>query len=272
MNFIQALKYPFQGPGWFGRLFTLALIQLVPIAGQLILIGYGLEVVRAVHAGQLDLPRLDWSRALVDGLRLAAAGLLYLIPVAAVVPMILTAGSGSGGSFIWVTISILIVLAALRGVVKRVPKLRMVITGVSGIGMVFLIGFNLSQLGELQSAINPANITLNGVSILLLSVLSIMIFLIFNGLLVAGARYALEGRGLLEPTKTAQRMMIDRRQTGSFMLNIAAMTFLSIFVIALGLALFVLPGLFLTAAFSLALWRLVAQYAAVKILDLQKSL
>ena len=267
MNFIQALKYPIQGRGWFGPLLTLTLVQLIPFVGQLILIGYGLEVVRAIHAGQIDLPRLDWPRALVDGLRLVLVGFLYLIPIAAVVPMILTAGSGGGGSFIWVTIGLLIVLAALRGVVKRVPKLRLVITGVSGIGMVFLIGFNLSQLGELQSAMNPANLTLNGVSILLLSVLSIMVFVIFNGLLVAGARFAIEGRGLLEPTKTAQRMMRDRRQTGSLMLNIAAMTLLGIFVIALGLALFVLPGLFLTVVFSLALWQLVARYAAVNIVS-----
>lgn len=48
----QALHYPFQGKGWFRRMLILALIQLIPVVGQLILLGYGLDIVRAVYAEQ----------------------------------------------------------------------------------------------------------------------------------------------------------------------------------------------------------------------------
>ena len=60
MMLSQALQYPFQGKGWFRRILILALVQLIPIVGQLILLGYGLDIVRAVYAGQVDLPPLRW--------------------------------------------------------------------------------------------------------------------------------------------------------------------------------------------------------------------
>jgi hypothetical protein len=47
----QALQYPFRGKGSFRHILILALVQLVPIVGHLILLGYGFDIVRALYAG-----------------------------------------------------------------------------------------------------------------------------------------------------------------------------------------------------------------------------
>ena len=44
----QALRYPWQGKGWFYRMLPLALLQLIPILGQIILAGYGQAIARAI--------------------------------------------------------------------------------------------------------------------------------------------------------------------------------------------------------------------------------
>lgn len=89
MMISRALRYPFQGSGWFNRILILALIQLIPIVGQLILLGYGLEIVRYIYSGQNDLPPIHWLRMLGDGAKVAIAGLLYMFPMLLAVPMML---------------------------------------------------------------------------------------------------------------------------------------------------------------------------------------
>ncbi len=74
----QALRYPFQGKGCTHRILILTLIQLIPVVGQLILIGYGFDIVRAFYADQAELPTLQWLSALKNGLRFLLAGLGYL--------------------------------------------------------------------------------------------------------------------------------------------------------------------------------------------------
>ena len=66
----QALRYPWQGKGWFYRMLPLALLQFVPVIGQIILVGYGQAIARAIYWQQWDLPKLHLRRSLIDGLRL----------------------------------------------------------------------------------------------------------------------------------------------------------------------------------------------------------
>lgn len=40
----------------------LALVQVIPVVGQLMLIGYGLEIVRSIYAGRVDLPTIHGGR------------------------------------------------------------------------------------------------------------------------------------------------------------------------------------------------------------------
>ncbi len=82
----EALRYPFQGQGWFQRIGRLALVQLIPVVGQLILSGYGLEVVRAIYAGEVDLPPLRWRVALRGGALMFGLSLIFFTPVLMLVP------------------------------------------------------------------------------------------------------------------------------------------------------------------------------------------
>ena len=81
MMLAQALQYPLRGKRSLHRLLILALLQLLPIVGQLILFGYGFDIVRAVYAEQTELPSLLWLPALRNGLHFFLAGLGYLLPI-----------------------------------------------------------------------------------------------------------------------------------------------------------------------------------------------
>ena len=95
----KALHYPFQGKGWFRHILILALVQLLPIVGQLILLGYGMDIVRAVYAGQTSLPPIRWLPALGNGFRFLLAGFVYLLPILITIGVVGASNIGSKSSF-----------------------------------------------------------------------------------------------------------------------------------------------------------------------------
>ncbi len=98
MMLSQALQYPFRGKGSFRFLLILTMMQLLPLVGQLILLGYGLDVVRAISAGHTDLPPLRWLPALGDGLRILIAGFVYLLPILVTIAIVGVSSIRSGSS------------------------------------------------------------------------------------------------------------------------------------------------------------------------------
>lgn len=74
--------------GWFRQLLPLMLVQLVPLVGQVLLLGYGLSLSRALQAEQTTLPPLRWWQMLRQGSLLAITGLVYLAPIMALIPNI----------------------------------------------------------------------------------------------------------------------------------------------------------------------------------------
>jgi hypothetical protein len=95
----QALQYPFRGKGSFRLVLILALVQLVPIVGQLILLGYGFDIVRAVYAGQTSLPPIRWLPALGNGFRILVAGFFYLLPILLTIAVVGASRIDSSSSF-----------------------------------------------------------------------------------------------------------------------------------------------------------------------------
>jgi uncharacterized membrane protein len=267
---LQALRYPFQEKGQFSRLLTLALVQLLPVAGQLILLGYGQEVARAVYAGKMGLPPIRWIRALADGLRVVAAGLLYVVPILAVVPMIITIGmapatadggpgAGLGRLVLTVGLTAGVTLAAGRlrvqsrnaryvmaGVVAAVPTITVV--------AMFASGGNTTQ----TPAANTGG--LNAIGILLLAALSLFILFVLTGLSVGAVRYAVEGKGLFNPTDNARLMLNRPALTGKLMLSILALALITILTTVVGLVLFILPGLLAFAICMIAYWYLLTGF------------
>jgi hypothetical protein len=82
MEFSRAFSFPFEDQEWLRKLVIAALISLIPIVGQIFLIGWMLDVTRRVIIRDATpLPEIDFGRQLIDGLKGMVVGLVYTIPV-----------------------------------------------------------------------------------------------------------------------------------------------------------------------------------------------
>jgi hypothetical protein len=85
MDIGKALGFVFEDEAWIKKILIGAVIMLVPIAGQLAIVGYALALIRNVMAGDSSpLPEWQWDNLvgyLVDGLKLLVVNLIYGIPV-----------------------------------------------------------------------------------------------------------------------------------------------------------------------------------------------
>ena len=82
MNFGTAFSFPFQNPDWLKKIMIVAVISLVPIIGQIFLLGWVLDITRRVIHNETDLvPGLDFGAQLMDGFRVLGASMVYAFPV-----------------------------------------------------------------------------------------------------------------------------------------------------------------------------------------------
>jgi Protein of unknown function (DUF4013) len=277
MMLSQALRYPFRGKESFRFLLILTLMQLLPLVGQLILLGYGLDVVRAVSAGHTDLPSLRWLPALEDGLRILIAGFVYLLPILVTIAIVGVSSIRSGSSVgnlgtigILLSVGVPLLLFLLRMVsARRTSPLSVRQTRAPGSGLrIFLTGLlpiviTIAAIFLLSMLVSRSGIDIgkpNGLSILLFVVLAFLLFLIGIVLSVGGVRYAIESKGLLAPMANAKLLLKDRALTGMLFLNVLLLAALTLLTSTVGLVLFVLPGLFVFVICSLAFWYLFAHY------------
>jgi hypothetical protein len=234
MMLYQALQYPFRGKESFRPLLILALVQLLPIAGQLILLGYGFDIVRAVSAGHVDLPPLRWLPALGNGLRILIAGCVYLLPILVTIAIVgastIRSGSSSVGNLgaigIALSVGVPLLLLLLRMVsMRRTGSSSTRQTRVSGSGLrVFFTGLlpiviTIAVILGLRLLVSSSGLDTgkpNGLSILLFAVLALLLFLIGIVLSIGGVRYALESKGLLAPMANARLLLKDRALTACF--------------------------------------------------------
>lgn len=259
----QSLSYVFQGNGRFRPLFILTLVQLIPVIGQLILVGYGMAVARAVNRGDVDLPPIKAGQALGDGARLIGVGLIFLLPVLMIIPMILTSGTGDGGSLapLILPLAILAVSPILGRAVKDKPKLKPLVTAVGGIVMITILGSAIFQLSQLSASdFDLTHFSLNPIGMILLAIMAVLLFVIFTALHVIGVRYAVTGEGLFQPNQLIAEMANHRSQTARLAFDLLVLGLLATVSIGLGMVLFVLPGLVATAVFTIALWHIFTLY------------
>lgn len=82
MNFGQAFTFPFQDQDWVKKILIMAGISLLPILGQVIVLGWVLEIVRRfIRRDSPLLPDLDVNNQLVEGLKGVLVGFAYGLPV-----------------------------------------------------------------------------------------------------------------------------------------------------------------------------------------------
>ncbi|GCE31923.1 hypothetical protein KDA_74070 [Dictyobacter alpinus] len=268
----QALRYPFQGTGWTRRLLALTLLQLIPVIGQLMLLGYRLEIVRAVYAGEANLPPIRWQQALGNGLRMIMAGLLYCLPIiitGAIIGMStigLRVDTGSMGT-LSIILSIGIPLIAIVGsllmssrkqpqtgaALKQPPKPGSIFAKIVPLFVMILAIF------VLQAVVSDANFSRpNAAAIALYVILTLLISVI--GLGLGGVRQAIMQRGLFSPTTSITLLLQHRSTTSILILNLFLLGVITLLVSCLGLVLLVLPGLFTIVVCSLAMGYLFARY------------
>jgi hypothetical protein len=81
MDFGKAFSFPFQDPDWAKKVLIPALVFLIPIIGQIIVLGWALDITRRViHREERPLPELDFGKNLSDGFKGFIICLVYAIP------------------------------------------------------------------------------------------------------------------------------------------------------------------------------------------------
>jgi len=83
MDFGLSFSYPFQDEEWVKKIVLTAVISLIPLIGQLALIGWLVELTRRVIRGDSE-PMPDWADfggILVLGLKAFAIGFVYALPL-----------------------------------------------------------------------------------------------------------------------------------------------------------------------------------------------
>lgn len=82
MDFGLAFSYPFQDQDWAKKILIPALISIIPIIGQIFLLGWALDITRRViRHDPTPLPELDFGKQFIDGLKAVVVGFVYTIPL-----------------------------------------------------------------------------------------------------------------------------------------------------------------------------------------------
>ncbi len=270
-DLVRLLHYPWRDEGWLRRMLPVALLQLIPLVGQIILVGYGQAIVRATYRQQSDLPRLQLRRAFVDGLRLVGIGTVYCLPVILTVLLAFstidtpeTEASGGVPSIVY-PIIMFSYLRISSEVMKRRPALKSILSWINRfIVVIFVISiiFRLFNLfSTLQGGLQFSAIQLNSSSIMTLLVASLLMAVISGALLVSGVRFTITGSGLLKPATTLQLMVANHKQSLRFVLTVWLLAAGTLMATVVGAVFLLLPGLLLFVAGNISIWFLAAQYA-----------
>ncbi len=82
MDFAKAFTFPFEDPDWTKKIILPALIALIPIVGQIFVLGWALGITRRLIRRESPLlPNLQFGEQLTDGLKAFVIGLVYALPV-----------------------------------------------------------------------------------------------------------------------------------------------------------------------------------------------
>lgn len=100
MKFGDAFTYVFQDQDWFKKLIIPGLVMLIPVIGQLVLMGWYLRVTKnVVRNDPTPLPELSFGEDLGMGFKAFVVSFLYSLPILIIMApvMILSAIAGSNG-------------------------------------------------------------------------------------------------------------------------------------------------------------------------------
>ncbi len=136
MNYSKAFSYVFDDKDWVSKILIAGLIFLIPIVGQIYMMGWSIEIIRRYKAGRRDiLPATHFSAFLTLGLKMLVVGLIYAIPVIILTFILnlftgISSSSDSGtiqfifgslgcfGGLLSILVNLLIALVGVYGMIK----------------------------------------------------------------------------------------------------------------------------------------------------------
>jgi hypothetical protein len=82
MQFSLPFSFVFKDPDWFKKLILTGLVTLIPVVGQIFLLGWMVEVIRRViNDDPVPLPDLDFGKNLGGGFKAWVVSLVYSLPL-----------------------------------------------------------------------------------------------------------------------------------------------------------------------------------------------
>lgn len=145
MNFGRSFGFAFKDPRWIPKLAVAVLLLLVPVLGWILLLGYGLRIIRAVVA-QTDVPLPewnDWTELFTNGLRALAVMVVWsFLPT---VVFLLPRFAFDTEAAAWLVPALGVALNLVVGVVTaaavaRVAMTRSFVAGIEGGPVIRLVG------------------------------------------------------------------------------------------------------------------------------------
>ena len=102
MEFGKAFTYEFEDPDWIKKILIMALITLIPIIGQIVLVGWMVDIIKKmIHHEPVTLPEINFGAQLGEGFKLVVVSLVYAAPIIilSIIQAIIMglAGSAMGG-------------------------------------------------------------------------------------------------------------------------------------------------------------------------------
>ncbi|MGD1865791.1 MAG: DUF4013 domain-containing protein [Phormidesmis sp.] len=271
LSFGKSLRYPWRSEGWFWRMLPIALWQLIPFIGQIILIGYGLAVVRATCRQQTDLPKLQLQQSLIDGLRLVLVGVLYCFPIILMVLLLFTTSNSTeakttGGIPPIAFTAVMFIYLRISGeIAKRRPALKPTFSIVNRIVTAAFIAFVVVRLNGLFTTLrgglqlSALQIDSSTIAMLLLALLLSAVIVVV--LLVSATLFAATGSSLLKPTVTLQWMAANRSLSAQLIITVWLLALGTLSATMVGAMLLLIPGLLFMVAGNASIWFLTTQYA-----------
>lgn len=124
LSAIDAIKFPFQGDSWMSNLLLAFVFQLIPVLGQIALLGWHAEIMHRLRRGDPQpVPKLEFSDMMhyfSKGIPAFLGGLVISLPFGFLIGMVVGVGGVVAGA----------VAAAMR---LRGPEALLVIYGLAGL-------------------------------------------------------------------------------------------------------------------------------------------
>jgi len=157
MDIGKAVTFVFEDEEWLKKVLIGGCLMFVPIVGQLMVMGYGMEIARRVVKGHPQpLPEWEeWGQMAIDGFMSMVISFVWGLPIALIgiclaIPAAVLSGNDDGGTIFMILMScmalIVILFALLAALLSPAAIVRYAVTG--ELGTAFKFGEIIAMVRE----------------------------------------------------------------------------------------------------------------------------